>query len=380
MLAVLVTLPRKARQVMGRAVIDARFLEQKPSPRFVWLSVLLVVSIHLSVWAVAASVRGIPIEKLLLHYDASWYASIATQGYSGPAWAFYPLWPAVVSVVTRVLPLGVAFVQPLVALACFALTIRFCFTNPTLDAPFTPQTRLGWLLFVLTPAGYVLHTGHTEALFLLLVCTAFVQASRGAWITAAVLAGLSALTRNQGTFAAVAVAVMSFRSSSEASRLLRFLASGSISASLFALYPLYQYLQTGDPFIAVKSQGHWTQSHGLGDVLQTLVLGNSQDPWEWATRARHPWFIGYLVACVAYFKKTRDLALTLFFLGCVLVVLPQGTVSNLFRYTVVLPLLVFFVGDGLSRRHFGWQAALLAATLYFHAELTWNYGVRRWPY
>jgi hypothetical protein len=365
---------------MGRTVIGTGFLEQAPSPRFVWLSVLVVVAVHLGVWAVAASTSGIGFETLLLHYDAAWYASIATEGYSGPAWAFYPLWPAVVSVATRVLPLGVAFVQALVAFACFLLTIRLFFTNPALGPPFVPETRLGWLLFALTPASYVFHSGHTEALFLLLVCAAFAQASRGAWLTAAILAGLSALTRNQGTFAALAVGIMTFRTAPDGSRLRRFVASGVVSASLFALYPLYQYLQTGDPFVAVKSQSHWTQSHGLGDVLQTLVLGNSQDPWEWATRARHPWFIGYLVACVAYFRKTRDLALTVFFLGCVLVVLPQGTVSNLFRYTVVLPALMFFVGDGLSRRHVGWQAALLLATLYFHAELTWNYGVRRWPY
>jgi hypothetical protein len=365
---------------MRANVITTRFLQQPPSPRFVWLSVLFVVVTHLVVWSVAAAVRGISFETLLLHYDASWYAQIATRGYSGAAWAFYPLWPALVAVTHRVLPIGVAFVQALLAAGCFALTIRLVFTDARLGAPFVPETRLGWLLFVLTPASYVLHSGHTEALFLLLVCGAFVRASRGAWLTAAVLAGLAALTRNQGTFAAIAVGILSFRAAPPSLRWQRFLASGIVSAGFFALYPLYQYVTTGDPFIAMKSQSHWTSSHGLGDVLQTLVLGNSQDPWEWATRARHPWFIGYLVACVLYFKKTRDLALTVFFLGCVLVVLPQGTVSNLFRYTVVLPLLMFFVGDALSRRHVGWQAVLLGATLYFHAELTWNYGLHRWPY
>jgi Gpi18-like mannosyltransferase len=365
---------------MGRAMVGTRFLEQAPSPRFVWLSVLAIASVHLVVWAVAASVRGIAFESLLLHYDASWYASIATRGYSGAAWAFYPLWPAVVSLVTRILPLGVAFVQALVAAGCFALTIRLFFTNPALKSPFVPETRLGWLLFALTPASYVFHSGHTEALFLLLVCAAFVQASRGAWLMAAVLAGLAGLTRNQGTFAAVAVGIMAYRAAPVGSRAQRFLLSGLVSGALFALYPLYQYLATGDPFTAVKAQSNWTQSHGMGDVLKTLVLGNRENPWEWATRARHPWFVGYLIACIAYFKKTRDLALTVFFLGCVLVVLPQGTVSNLFRYTVVLAALMFFVGDWLSKRHVLFQAALLVATLYFHAELTWNYGIHRWPY
>jgi hypothetical protein len=357
-----------------------RFLERAPSPRFVWLSVAAVVSLHLVVWVVAAKVRGIGFGALLLNYDAGWYAGIATRGYFGFAWAFYPLWPALVALVHRVVPLEIAFLQPLLAASLFALAIHLFFANPRLRPPFVAETRLGWLLFALTPASYVFHSGHTESLFLLLTCAAFAQASRGAWLSAAVLAGLSALTRNQGTFAAVAVGIMSFRAAPEGARWQRFFASGAVSGGLFALYPLYQYLETGDPLISVKSQSHWTQSHGIGDVLQTLVLGNSQNPWEWATRARHPWFLGYLVACAAYFKKTRDLALTVFFLGCVLVVLPQGTVSNLFRYTVVLPMLMFFVGDELSRRHRGWQLGLLALTLYFHAELTWNYGIRRWPY
>jgi hypothetical protein len=361
-------------------MVGTRFLQQAPSPRFVWLSVLAVVSVHLLVWAVAASVRGISFEKLLLHYDAAWYATIATEGYSGAAWAFYPLWPAVVSLATRILPFGVAFVQPLLAAGCFALTIHLFFTNPALKSPFVPQTRLGWLVFALTPASYVFHSGHTEALFLLLVCGAFLQASRGAWLTAAVLAGLAALTRNQGTFAAVATGIMTYHAAPPGSRVKRFLSSGAVSGALFALYPLYQYLQTGDPFMSLKAHGNWTQSHGVGDVLKTLLLGNREDPWEWATRARHPWFVGYVVASIVYFRKTRDLALSVFFLGCVLVVLPQGTVSNLFRYTAVLPSLMFFVGDSLAKKQVFWQAALLITTLYFHVELTWNYGIRRWPY
>jgi hypothetical protein len=258
--------------------------------------------------------------------------------------------------------------------------VRLLFTDRTLSSPLVPTTRLGWLLFALAPASFVFHSGHTEALFVLLSVAAFARASRGAWLSAAVLAGLSALTRNQGTLVAVAVGLWSFRVAPSNVRWQRFVVSGVVSAALFALYPLYQYVQTGDPFIALKAQGDWTSSHGLGDALKTLVLGNARDPWEWATRARHPWFIGYLVASALYLGKTRDVALSVYFFGCVLAMLLQGTVSNLFRYTVILPALMFFVGDSLTKKHVGWQLLLLAVTLYFHAELTWNYGVRRWPY
>jgi hypothetical protein len=161
---------------------------------------------------------------------------------------------------------------------------------------------------------------------------------------------------------------------------LRFVVSGVVSGALFALYPLYQYLMTGDPFLAQKSQGDWTSARGVGDMIQTLLLGNSKDPWEYLTRVRHPWFIGFLIAAGVYLKSTRDYALAVYFLGCILAMLLQGTVSNLFRYTLILVPLIFFVGDALAKKSPRAGLLLILASLYFHAELTWNYGVRRWPY
>jgi hypothetical protein len=58
----------------------------------------------------------------------------------------------------------------------------------------------------------------------------------------------------------------------------------------------------------------------------------------------------------------------------------QGTVSNFFRYSVVLAPLFFFIGDSLSGRGMKLIAALFVPTLYFHIELTWNYAIGRWPY
>jgi hypothetical protein len=82
--------------------MDARsYLAQAPSPRFVWLSLLAIWLAHALTWWAAAQHRGISLEALFLHYDAGWYAGIATRGYFGSAWAFYPLWPALVAGVSR---------------------------------------------------------------------------------------------------------------------------------------------------------------------------------------------------------------------------------------------------------------------------------------
>jgi len=355
-------------------------LGRAPTPRFIWLSLLSIWLVHALVWWAAMVARDIPFALLLTRYDAGWYAGIAMRGYSGSGWAFYPLWPALVAGVARVVPIAIPLLQVLLAALLFALTVRVVFTNGKLAAPLVPETRSGWLLFLLAPAGYVFHTGHTESLFVLLGMTAFARAANGAWLSAAVLAGLSALTKNQGTFVAVAVGLVAFRLAPRNERYQRFFISGAISAALFALFPLYQFLITGDPFISQRSQGDWTSAHGIGDMVETLLLGNSKNPWEYLTRARHPWFIGYLVACVVYLRRTRDAALSVYFFGSVLAMLLQGTVSNLFRYTVILAPLMFFVGDGIGRHRPRAMLVLLAASLYFHAELTWNYAIRRWAY
>jgi len=358
----------------------AGLLARAPTPRFIWLSLLSVWLVHGLVWWAAMLVHGIPLERLLNHYDAGWYAHIALNGYSGSGWAFYPLWPALVAVVSRVVPLAVPLLQTLLAAGLFALAVRFVFSSDKLASPLVPTTRSGWVMFLLAPAGYVFHTGHTEALFVLLAMTAFGRAANGAWLSAAVLAGLSALTKNQGTFVAVAVGLVAFRLAPPSVRYQRFFVSGAISAALFGLYPLYQFVMTGDPFISQRSQGDWTSARGVGDMILTVLLGNSKNPWEYLTRARHPWFIAYLVASAVYLRRTRDVALSIYFFGCLLAMLLQGTVSNLFRYTVILAPLMFFVGDALGRNRPRTMLALLAASLYFHAELTWNYGIRRWAY
>jgi len=358
-----------------------RWLRAAVTPKFVWFSLLAVWSCHAVVWVVATQARRVPFEQMLRNYDAGWYWLIAQGGYSKPtAWAFYPLWPLLVHACSPARGATTTFVQLSLAVALFAASVALYFTHPERHPLLAPKTRLAWLFFVLAPAAYVFHSGHTESLFLFLSLSAFALAARGRWLLAACVAGLCALTRNQGVFVVVAVALWSAEEAAGARRVGRFAAAGLVGAVFFGLYPLYQYLSAGDPFLFLHAQSAWAHATGFRDVLQTLVLGNAVTPWEYATRVHHPWFLGALVGSAFFYRDQKQLPLTVYFVLSALVMLAQGNVSNFFRFSVVLAPLAFYIGDRVAKTRFTWQALLLLPALFFHIELTINYAIRRWPY
>jgi len=350
------------------------------TPRFVRRSLAAVLALHAIVWAVAGLSRGISLVGILGHYDAGWYLGIATRGYAGYAWVYYPLWPILIAGLGRLVPGPLPLVAAGLSLALFVVTVERVFLRPQALACLVPRTRLGWLAFLLAPASYVFHTVHTEALFLLLSMAAFALGARGKWLAAAVLAGLAALTRNQGVPVALGIGWLAYQSAPRDRRLVRFLASGAISGALFALWPAYQYLETGNAFANVAAQVNWTRAEGIGDMLKALVLGNAKAPFEYLTRVRHPYFLAFCAVSIAMLRRREQVPLAVYFLTSMSLMLFQGTVSNFFRYTVPLAPLMFLAGDWLSKRRLGWQLLVLLPTVYFHLELTFNYGIGRWPY
>ncbi|HEV8548542.1 MAG TPA: mannosyltransferase family protein, partial [Polyangiaceae bacterium] len=297
-----------------------RWLRAAATPRFVGSSWLAVWVAHAGLWLVLSRLRGFPFVNILLHYDAGWYFEIASKGYTRPgAWAFYPLWPIVIRLCSPGSGVTMAVAQTLLAMALFAASVALYFTKPGRAGALAPSTRLGWLFFILAPAAYIFHSGHTESLFLLLSLSAFAVAASGRFWIAACLAGLCALTRNQGVFVAVAIALAAGQAAPPGRRALHFALAGVIGAAWYALYPLYQYVHGGDATLFMKAQSGWAHATGPGDALRTLVLGNAVKPWEYATRVHHPWFLGALVGSYFYYRERGQLPLVVYFVASALV-------------------------------------------------------------
>lgn len=380
-------------------------------PRTMLAAAGLWLAVHAAVWLVVAATEPTrypwprDVHSLLEHWDAWHYGLISKQGYAGVRWAFYPLYPLVVGLLSRLSGLRAhpEIVGTVFSTICFA---AFCWTQARLagardgssraedDTPrsrdgdetlraLVPASLWGWLFFLAWPASWAFHSNHTESLFLLLSLLALLCSRRGAWKSAAVLAGLCALTRNQGVFVAVAVALDgALRLKGDfGRRALVFAASGALSFALFALWPAYQYAATGE-----ATKFLWAQSQ-FGPLVKsayqfvgTIWFVNSwQHPELWQTHLHHVAFLALNAAAVALLFR-REWALAVYCFLSLWSPLYLGQLENAFRYGAVLFPAVFLLGDGLGRlpRPVRWPA--LAALVLLNLIYTRYYALGDWAY
>lgn len=370
-------------------------LSKRPSPRFVALTAAAVAVLHITVWLIAGSMRGVDLDSILAHWDSGHFSAIATEGYEGARWAFYPLYPLLIRGATWSLNQLIT-TPPQVAGAIASTTLFMIFTSvlaSSLAKPrwhkgapahtISPLTRSGWLFFLLSPASWVFQSNHTESLFLLLTFTAFTIAFQGtghSWILASVLAGLAALTRNQGVLAAVVVAlILSSHAKSAAKRIARFSLSGLVSGALFALYPLYQYKVTGNPLQFVQAHENWNLPSGPGAYFATFWFGNPMQNTRPMSILHHI-FVGLLIwSCILWWKRCRPVAA---YIALFVALMPaQLEFVDAFRFGAVLWPVFFLLGDLCAKRMPAPtnMAILLAATL-LNTAVTVAYGLRRWAY
>jgi Gpi18-like mannosyltransferase len=230
--------------------------------RFLAISTGCMLLHHLALWAVVIHAHGLTWEGALSNWDSNWYERIIHQGYGGDAWAFYPLYPALVWTAAVVVPVATPVLGSLLsagALLGFVWLVgRLIQRDGGRYAGLVPATRLGWFFFLYSPATYVFHSHHTEAVYLLMSAAALVLVAEKRWLWASVLAGLCALTKNQGVFLAVAIASGAAWQMEGWGRKARvFAVSGLVSGCLWGLFPLYAYLRTGDAFAFAHAQAAW---------------------------------------------------------------------------------------------------------------------------
>lgn len=350
-------------------------LEKAASSRFILASAFLIAIFHLLVFADVARIRNKSFGTVLSNWDSGWFTTIVDQGYGGINWAFFPLYPVLVKgLQATVLPLETPIVGLVLSLLCFMGFSAFVGSwsqrqprSPGGSVVY-PLTRMGWLLWLLTPASYVFQSHHSEALFLLLSWGVFALAATKHWYKAALLAGLCALTKNQGVLLAFSLGLYSAISaeshfigqySSLTGRSRRFVLSGMIAGALFILYPAYQYFSTGSfiKFIEVQRQWHpeitlssWVKGFFLSNPWQNSNLGSLQNlGLFWLllicgfVMARRGHFLAGIYVCMFTFLESFATELV-------------GTR----RYATVLFPALFFMGDKMaSRFRSGWLVLIL---------------------
>lgn len=356
--------------------------------RFLFGSTLLWLLSHLLVWGIVARIHHLEWAAMLDTWDSSWYTRIIREGYSEPAWAFYPLYPLVVGGLSKVVALsslpqvtGTILSTLLFALYCH-LTVELMTRPDERLRGLLPTTRAGWLLFLFSPASFVFHSHHTESLFLLLSLVGFVLALRpekGRWVLAAIVGGLAALTRPQGVLLAIALAIASAASVPDwPRRCLRFAVSGLLSGALCACYPLYQWWVAGDPWLAQSSQLAWRPEMTALSYLRTFWFGNAWQNTTMGSIERHVGFFALVAATALLWRHRRVLAL---YVGmCVGAMPAAGEFVGLFRYGAVLFPALFVAGERVGRLHRLLLLAVSCYLLYLNFSLTRRYVLFRWCY
>lgn len=143
---------------------------------------------------------GHPAVDMWIKWDAGWYLTIASDGYSytpgelGPT-GWFPLFPWLVRLFSLVLDreLAAVVVTNLALLGALLVLRRLL----ALDHDAT-TVRRSLLLLVLFPGSVFFSSMHSEATFLLCASGSFLAARTGRWALAGLLGGGAALTRLVG--------------------------------------------------------------------------------------------------------------------------------------------------------------------------------------
>ncbi len=134
----------------------------------------------------------------LARWDSVWYLTIAKSGYAGSVarMAFFPLYPLLIHVVGFVtrsdLVAGV-----LISLVAFAVRLGLLYRLVRLD--FSEEiAEMTVMLLAFCPMSFFFSAVYTESLFLALSVGSIYAARRERWLSAGVLGGLAAISRNGG--------------------------------------------------------------------------------------------------------------------------------------------------------------------------------------
>ncbi|MGA8847184.1 MAG: hypothetical protein WB471_11280 [Nocardioides sp.] len=174
--------------------------------------VLLVQAAQEQVWFPAVTGPDPDDIDLAVSWDAKWYERIATEGYPSQLplgedgrvqqnpWAFYPLYPLSVRLVSWITHLDFATVAPLLALAAGLGTALLMATLLAETSPDPADVRTGPVLAAVAvwaalPASPVLQMAYTESFSMLLLVAFLLLLVRGSWVGCGLTALLLGLTR-----------------------------------------------------------------------------------------------------------------------------------------------------------------------------------------
>jgi len=216
------------------------------------------------------------ILRSLTSWDGWYYLGITLDGYhAAPVagqyhdYAFLPLYPAIVAVLSLPWPQYAGLVAVVVSNAAFAVAMVLLYH---LGRPFLGGRRaaLAPILLAIVPFGAAFAMAYAESLFLALSLGAFLAAERDRRAVAGVLLALACLTRLQGLVLVVPLLVLFLRRDAGRPRIsLLWLGLGPLAG---AAYFAYVARLTGDLGAYGQAMVAWGRT-GLGSTSGGSLAG-----------------------------------------------------------------------------------------------------------
>jgi hypothetical protein len=215
-----------------------------------------------------------PILTSLTSWDGWWYLGVARSGYHAAPlsgayhdYAFFPLWPGLVRVLSFPWSALDGLVAVLLANALFlaALVLLYRLTADVLDAD-----RALWscVLLSLFPFAWVFSMAYGESLFLTLSLGSLLSAERGHAGRASLLAMLATTVRFPGVLLLVPLAILLWRRMRDRRRVV-WLVVVPLGAAAFAGYVT---ALTGDAWAYLGAQAAWGRA---GTSASSVSTGGS---------------------------------------------------------------------------------------------------------
>lgn len=315
---------------------------------------------YLSVWA---------------NFDGRHFLSIATEGYQRTNFAYFPLYPLLISLLGKIIPVSDIVLGILVSLVSYFLAMMMIFKIIRLDyKKEIAYLSLGLLSFF--PLSFFYHSVYADSLFLMLTVSSFYFARKGNWWLSGLFCGLSTATRLSGIALIPALFVEWYLQNQDKkdlkSRLIRECMPSLILGSLgFLGYLAYLQIQFGDFSLFQKSFSAWGQN-GLVFPLQVvwryIKIFFSVNPSLlifWIAILEFLTLILYSAISIYVFKKVRK-SYGVFMMILLLLVTFTGTFAGTPRYG--LHLFPLFLGLALiisKRRMFRYFTYALFLVLGF---------------
>lgn len=298
-------------------------------------------------------------------WDGGWYQSVVNGGYFAGIptqqenLAFFPLYPLLVWLVSKITQLPVVWTGMLVSSISFgaALVVVYKFVAERWN-----RQTARWTIFLLAfnPFSFYFGMMYTEALFLLLAAGTLWYVYKKNWWLAALMAGLASGTRSVGIALGVYVLAswlwhikVGWQAKGPSTRVFQsILPLMLLSFSGLILFSLYLWQHTGDPIAYSHIQDFWPGRGGLTNIIAELTYLWEHKVVNLEYALVLMWYSVTLVAFggVVLLIKMREYLLVLYATIALSLPLVFGTATAMNRYMlVVVPIFIAYAAVFATR-------------------------------